>query len=139
MSSKGTKGTTKGTSSTVDKIVKKVRKDLGIPENIPEKYYLLLKDPEPKNQVVFITTDGDGGVLELVKKPGPFVRGERLYKKLSLTEKTSGKPKEVSKVLKQPAAKKTVKKMLPCPPGQYRDPITRRCKKLESANKKSTA
>lgn len=129
------KGISKGTSSTVDKIVKKVRKELGIPENIPGKYYLLLKDPEPRNQVVFVTTDGNGGVLELVKKPGPFVRGELLYKKLSFTEKTSEKPKEASKVLKQPAAKKTVKKLLPCPPGQYRDPITRRCK---SVNKKST-
>jgi len=66
----------------MDSVIKKIRKELNIPENIPEKYMKLAKTAIFKRNTAFVSVDRSGNVVELKAKQGPFVLGERVFLKL---------------------------------------------------------
>jgi hypothetical protein len=81
-------------SKTVfDTLLKETRKVLSIPASIPEKYYEMIARKnaiDNRNVTVFIAADKHGNILELAKKPGPFVRGELLYTKVKPVKERKG-------------------------------------------------
>jgi hypothetical protein len=66
----------------VNTILKKVREELEIPKITPSmcKIYEKIIEKE-RPQTIFITNDKDGNMIELVRKPPPYVPGERMFKK----------------------------------------------------------
>lgn len=120
-------------SKTVfDTLLKETRKVLGIPSSIPAKYYEMIARKnaiDNRNVTVFIAADRDGNILELAKKPGPFVRGELLY--------TKTKQVRFSEKLKSVKAKKPLRKLAPCTKGELRDSVNGKCVKVKKTASKT--
>lgn len=111
----------------MEKIIKTVRKELKIPDNMDTALYKLAGTmyQYQRPNTVFIAQDSNGAIIELSKKPGPFVAGQLLYSRF----KVSPKPRSPKSVPKKSEVKKSkqAKQLKPCPPGKIRNPATGRC------------
>ena len=130
-------------SNPVKNIIKSIKKELNIPSTLPEKWYALIDKANKylaKNVTVFITVSSTGVILELMKKPGPFVLGELLYsenlakrnmekkdtdiKRKKLTEDDKNFIINNNELITESMKKKMKRLALvgkPCPPNKVRD------------------
>lgn len=118
----------------VKKLIKATRKDLGIPENLSDKLYVLAKSKYAysTSNIAFITQDSSGNIIELFRNPGPFVPGQLLYSPAKRAISSNNSPSISAK----PKKSVKVKQLKPCPPGKIRNPVTGRCANEVKKSKK---